>query len=179
MIFRELPLAGAFLLEPERHADERGHFARTFCQREMAAHGLETGVAQASLSWNAKAGTLRGLHFQAEPHAEAKLVRVGRGAIHDVIVDLRPGSPTRGRYLALTLSADNGAQLYVPPGFAHGFQTLADDTEVNYLISAFYEPAAGRGYRFDDPAFGILWPLAVSMISERDLGWPAFAAEVP
>lgn len=174
MIFRETPLAGAFVLEPERFEDERGFFARTFCRRELGERGLETAVAQASVSFNRRRGTLRGLHFQAEPDAEVKLVRVVRGAVFDAIVDLRSGSPTFKRFFSVELSAESGRQLYVPRGFAHGFQTLADDTEVCYQISTFYAPEAARGYRYDDPAFAIPWPEPVTVISARDLELPCF-----
>ena len=175
MIFRETPLAGAWVLEPERFADERGFFARTFCRRDFTERGLDPEIAQCSVSFNHRRGTLRGLHFQAEPHAEVKLVRVSRGAVWDVIVDLRPGSPTLRRHFALVLSAENGHQLYIPKGFAHGFLTLADDTEVSYQISEFYSPESARGYRFDDPAFAIPWPEAVTVISEKDRTLPLFA----
>jgi dTDP-4-dehydrorhamnose 3,5-epimerase len=172
VIFRPAPLSGAYLLAPDRFADERGYFARTFCRREFEARGLETFVAQASTSFSRRRGTLRGLHFQAPPHGEAKLVRVTRGAVFDAIVDLRPDSPTFKDAFTVVLSAAAGEQLYVPRGFAHGFQTLADDTEVGYLISEFYTPEAVRGYRYDDPAFAIPWPEEVAVISERDRSLP-------
>lgn len=174
MIFRPTPLSGAWLLEPERVTDERGFFARTFCRREFEAHGLETFIAQASTSFSRRRGTLRGLHFQAPPHGETKLVRVTRGAVFDAIVDLRPGSSTFKEAFTAVLSAAGGEQLYVPRGFAHGFQTLEDDTEVAYQISEFYAPEAVRGYRYDDPAFAIPWPEEVTVISERDRGLPRF-----
>lgn len=176
MNFRALDLSGAFVLEPELQQDDRGFFARTFCRREFEAWGLEPAVAQCNLSFNRFRGTLRGMHFQGAPGEEAKLVRCVRGAIHDVIVDLRTGSETFGRHAAVELSADNRLALYVPPGFAHGFQTLADDTELYYQMSAFYDPELARGFRHDDPDLGIAWPLAVSVISERDRELPAFAA---
>ncbi len=172
MIFRESPLHGAFVLEPERHPDDRGFFARTFCQREFEAHGLSPITAQCNISFNHRAGTLRGLHYQASPHEEAKLVRVTRGAVFDAIVDLRPDSPSFQEHFTVTLTAEQGNQLYVPEGFAHGFQTLENDTEVFYQMSQFFQPDAGRGYRYDDPAFGITWPLPVSVVSEKDLGLP-------
>lgn len=175
MIFRELDLPGAFLLEPERLLDERGFFARTFCRRELEAHGLDPAVAQCSLSFNRRRGTVRGMHWQGPPAEEAKLVRVVRGAVHDVIVDVRPGSPTLGRHAAVRLDADNRLALYVPPGFAHGFQTLEDDTELLYQMSSFHAPEHARGFRHDDPEVGIRWPLPVSLISERDRGLPDFA----
>ncbi len=172
MRFSETALAGAFLVEIEARQDERGLFARTFCAEEFAARGLEPAVAQCNVSWNRARGTLRGLHFQAAPHEEAKLVRCTRGAMWDVIVDLRPGSPTRGRFVALELDAASRRALYVPRGFAHGFQTLADDTEVFYQMAAPYRPEAARGVRFDDPALAIPWPIADAIVSERDRALP-------
>lgn len=176
MTFRETPLAGAFVIEPERIADERGFFARTFCQEAFASHGLEPTVAQANVSFNHGRGTLRGLHFQRPPHAEAKLVRVTAGAIFDAIVDLRPGSPTFRGSFAIVLSAENRLALYVPRGFAHGFQTLVDASEVFYQMSTPYHAPAAAGYRYDDPTFGLDWPLPVSVVSDRDRALPLFAA---
>ncbi|HXG47284.1 MAG TPA: dTDP-4-dehydrorhamnose 3,5-epimerase [Methylomirabilota bacterium] len=175
MIFTPTPLAGAFVLDLERREDERGFFARTFCAEEFRAHGLNPRVAQCSVSFNRRRGTLRGLHWQAPPHAEAKLVRCVQGAIYDVIVDLRPGSPTFRRHFALELAAATGRALYVPEGFAHGFQTLAEDTAVFYQMSEFYHPESGRGARWNDPAFGIDWPLANPIVNERDRAYPDFA----
>ena len=173
MRFRPTKLEGAYVLELERSEDERGFFARTWCRDELAAHGLTTDVAQCSVSRNALAGTLRGLHFQTAPHEEVKLVRCTRGVIFDVIVDLRPGSRSHGDWYGLELDAERGNALYIPKGFAHGFQTLADDSEVFYMMSDPYVPEAARGVRWDDPAFGIDWPAAESrVISERDLAWP-------
>lgn len=172
MRFVPAGLAGAWILEPERHADERGSFARTFDEAVFARRGLVTHFPQHSVSFNRRRGTLRGLHLQAAPHEETKLVRCSRGAVVDVAVDLRPGSATYRAHLAVELSADNGRQLYIPQGCAHGFQTLADDTELHYLISTPYMAAAVRGYRWDDPAFGIEWPLPVTVISERDRALP-------
>ncbi|MFL6196447.1 MAG: dTDP-4-dehydrorhamnose 3,5-epimerase [Thermoanaerobaculia bacterium] len=174
MIFRETPLAGAWILEPERFADERGFFARTYCRRDFEERGLDPAVAQCSVSFNHRRGTLRGLHFQAAPHEEVKLVRVTRGAVWDVIVDLRPGSPTSGRHFGVKLTADEGNALYIPKGFAHGFQTLEDGSEVFYQISEFYAPESAQGYRWDDPAFAIPWPEPPSVISEKDLHLPRF-----
>lgn len=174
MRFHPATLKGAYLIEPEPARDERGAFARTFCEREFAAQGLETRFVQHSSSSSVAKGTLRGMHFQREPHAEVKLVRCVRGGICDVIVDLRPGSPTFQRWEAFELSADNGRQLYIPKGFAHGFQTLVDDTELSYLISAYYVAGASAGYRHDDPAFGIAWPLSVTAIAGKDQAWPLF-----
>jgi dTDP-4-dehydrorhamnose 3,5-epimerase len=174
MRFTALPLPGAVLVRLEPHRDERGFFARSFCEQEFAAAGLPTAWPQMNISFNARAGTVRGMHFQHPPHEEPKLVRCVRGAIQDVIIDLRPGSATLGQHVSARLDADNGDALYVPPGFAHGFQTLADDTEVLYLMGAMFEPAAQDGVRWDDPAFGIAWPLPVAAISERDRAYPDF-----
>jgi len=174
MIFTETELAGAFVIEPERREDDRGFFARSYCADEFEQHGLNPRVVNTNLSYNARRGTLRGMHFQRSPYEEAKLVRCTRGAIHDVIVDLRPGSPTYMRWIGVDLTADNYRLLYVPEGFAHGFQTLADDTDVTYQVSEFYTPGSEGGARYDDPAFGIEWPLAVTVISEKDASWPDF-----
>ena len=177
MIFHEAPLAGVFVLEPERREDPRGFFQRTFDREAFAAHGLDPAVEQGSVSFNRLRGTVRGLHFQAAPFEETKLVRASRGSIFDVVVDVREGSPTRGQHFSLTLAADSGLQVYVPPGFAHGFQTLEDNTEVSYLISAPYSADHARGYRFDDPSLAIPWPEPVTMISDRDLTLPRFGEE--
>jgi dTDP-4-dehydrorhamnose 3,5-epimerase len=177
MIFTPARLAGLVLIDLERHEDDRGWFARSWCAREFAAHGLDPRLAQVSLSFNRHRGTLRGLHYQRPPHAEAKLVRCIRGVLWDVAVDLRPGSPTRGEWQAFELTAANERALYIPEGFAHGFQTLAPDTEVLYLISAFHAPEAAAGLRYDDPAFAIPWPLPVASISPRDIAWPAWCAD--
>lgn len=174
MTFTETGLQGAYAIHPTRIADHRGYFARAFCQSEFGALGLRSDVAQMNVAFNPKTGTLRGMHFQEAPHAEAKLVRCTRGALFDVIVDLRPGSPTLGRWFGAELSAENGVQLYAPEGFAHGYQTLMPDSEICYLTSASYAPAAARGVRFDDPVFGIAWPLPVSAISDADRQWPDF-----
>lgn len=177
MIFRETDLAGAYLVEPERLADERGFFARTWCAEAFARHGLDPRLSQCSVSWNRKSGTLRGLHFQRAPHAEAKLVRVTRGRIFDAIVDLRPASATRHRWFAAELDAVSGLMLYVPEGFAHGFQTLEDDTEVFYQISRPYHAPSAAGLRWDDPALAIAWPHAgARIISDRDLAFPLLEA---
>lgn len=172
MIFTELRLRGAFLLEQERRLDERGYFARIWCQREFEEHGLDPRLVQASISYNRTAGTLRGMHYQAAPAQESKLVRCTRGAIYDVIVDLRPASPTYLRWLGVELRADDGRALYVPADFAHGFLTLDDRTEVSYFISEFFAPELGRGVRWDDPALGIEWPAPVRVMSARDREWP-------
>ncbi|HEX9792724.1 MAG TPA: dTDP-4-dehydrorhamnose 3,5-epimerase [Planctomycetota bacterium] len=179
MIFHELELPGVFRVELERFADERGFFARTWSPEVMAAQGLDAGIAQMSSSWNAARGTLRGMHWQEEPHAEAKLVRCTRGAIYDVVLDLRADSAAFGRWTAVELGADNHLQLYIPKGCAHGFQTLQAETEVSYLITAPYAPHAARGVRWDDPAFGIEWPLPVAAASARDRTFPAWTGPLP
>ena len=172
MIYHPTTLQDAWLIELEPRGDARGVFARTMCRDEFAKHGMATDYVQQNMSISVQAGTLRGLHFQRPPHAEAKLVRCVRGAVHDVIVDLRAGSPTFMRHEAFELTAGNNRQLYVPPGFAHSFQTLTDDTEVSYLVSAAYAPAAEGGLRFSDPLLGITWPRPVTVVSDKDAGWP-------
>jgi dTDP-4-dehydrorhamnose 3,5-epimerase len=173
VIFTETRLAGAFTIDVERHEDERGFFARLWDGEELAAHGLDARVSQSSIAYNRVAGTLRGIHFQLPPFAETKLVRCTRGAIWDVIVDLRPGSPTFLDWVGVELSAENRRTLYVPEQFAHGYQTLLDASEVWYQMSAPYAPDAARGLRWDDPKLGIEWPDAERrVISERDLAWP-------
>jgi dTDP-4-dehydrorhamnose 3,5-epimerase len=174
MIFKETILGGAYVIHLERMEDERGLFARSFCQKEFAAHGLKVEVAQCNISFNKHKGTLRGMHFQRPPKAEAKLVRCTRGGIHDVIIDLRPDSLTYCQWIVTELTANNFAALYVPEGFAHGFQTLEENTEVFYLMFEFYAPEYARGVRWDDPAFGIRWPLANPIVSERDRSYPLF-----
>lgn len=174
MRFTETKVAGAYLIEPEPIADERGFFARTWCREEFADHGLNPDLAQANISFNHRKGTLRGLHYQAAPHEEIKVIRCTRGSVYDVIVDLRPDSATFTRHFAIALTADNYRMLYVPAGFAHGFQTLEDDTELFYQISAFHSPEHARGVRWDDPAFQISWPPAERIISEADRGYPDF-----
>ncbi|MGB5878758.1 MAG: dTDP-4-dehydrorhamnose 3,5-epimerase [Thermoanaerobaculia bacterium] len=176
MIFLETPLAGAFVIDIEPHEDERGFFARTFCQEEFEAHGLDSTFVQSSVSFNRQRGTLRGMHFQAPPHEESKVVRCTAGAIYDVIVDLRPLSPTFVQWHAVTLSAENRTMFYIPGGFAHGFLTLEDNTEVLYQMSEFYYPDSARGVRWDDPAFGIEWPVEPTAISDRDQSYPDFAS---
>jgi len=174
MLFHATPLSGVVLLEPERKEDERGFFARTWCRQELAAHGLEMEVVQCSVSYNHKAGTVRGMHYQAAPREEIKVVRCTAGAIFDVVIDLRPGSPTFRKWTSAELTAKNRLAFYIPKGCAHGLQTLADDSEVLYLIGEQYDPALSRGVRFDDPAFGIRWPLPVACISDRDRTYPDF-----
>jgi len=175
MQFRLTTLAGVRLIDLEPARDERGFFARRFCTEEFAAEGLETRFVQHSLSYTARPGSVRGMHYQRRPHEEVKLLHCSKGAIYDVLIDLRPSSPTYLRWEAYELTAENYCQLYVPVGFAHGFQTLASDTEVAYLISAFYHPDAAAGVRHDDPAFAIQWPLPVADISAKDCTWPSFS----
>ena len=158
-------------------ADERGFFARSYCAQEFSSHGLESRIVQCNISFNRRAGTLRGLHYQAEPHREAKLVRCTMGAIYDVIVDIRPESPTYLQWFALDLNADNRCMLFVPPGFAHGFQTLRDGSEVFYQMSEFYHPGSARGLRWDDPRLAIRWPLPEPILSERDRSFPLLMAD--
>ncbi len=174
MHFRQTALVGAWVIEPEPAYDHRGFFARTFCTREFGEHGLETAFVQHATSGSLKKGTIRGMHFQRPPHDEVKVVTCLKGAIMDTIIDLRPKSATHRRWVAVELTPENRQRLYIPKGFAHGFQALTDNAEVGYLISAFYEPSAAGGVRYDDPAFGITWPLPVSVISEKDAAWPDF-----
>jgi dTDP-4-dehydrorhamnose 3,5-epimerase len=174
MKFTETKLKGAYVIDIEPIGDERGFFARAWCRKEFEAHSLITEVAQANLSYNRDRGTVRGMHWQVPPHAETKLVRCIRGAIYDVIVDLREASPTYLEWIGVELTAENHRILFVPEGFAHGFQTLEDHTEVYYQVSEFYTPEAERGARHDDPAFGISWPLPVSSLSAKDASWPDF-----
>ncbi|MGH2454202.1 MAG: dTDP-4-dehydrorhamnose 3,5-epimerase [bacterium] len=176
MIFTETALRGAAIVEPEPLGDERGFFARTWSQAQFEGRGLNARVVECSISFSRRRGTLRGLHYQAEPFAETKLVRCTMGAVYDVIVDLRRESPTFARWVGVELSAENRRLLYVPEGFAHGFLTLTDDCEVCYQISQHHVPEAARGVRWDDPAFGIVWPSAPTLISERDRRFPDFAA---
>jgi dTDP-4-dehydrorhamnose 3,5-epimerase len=168
MIFTELGLKGAFLIQPERAQDERGFFARSWCTREFAAHGLNPALVQCNMSFNEKAGTVRGLHYQKAPHGEAKLVTCFQGAIYDVMVDMRPESPTCRRWLGMVLTGENLSSLYIPAGFAHGFQTLEDRTLVFYQMSEFFYPQSAAGLRWDDAALAITWPLEISVISSRD-----------
>ena len=172
MRFLETDLAGAFIIELDLAEDDRGFFARSWCTEEFAARGLNTSIVQCNISYNRRRGTLRGLHFQVAPHDEAKLVRCTRGAMYDVIVDLRPDSATQYSWIGVELSAENHRMLYVPEGFAHGFQTLVDDTEVFYLMTAEYRPAAARGLRWNDPTLAITWPIADPITSARDAGHP-------
>jgi len=169
--FYPTEIAGVWVVELTPITDERGFFARLWCPVQLAVHGLNPALSHVGVSFNHLAGTVRGMHWQAAPHAEAKLVRASRGAIWDVALDLRPKSPTYRKWTARELTAENRAMLYIPEGCAHGFQTLTDGAEVTYHITAAYEPAAGRGARYDDPAFGIEWPQPVTVIGERDRSW--------
>jgi len=178
MKFTETPLKGAFVIELEKREDERGFFARYFCEREYAEHGLSTHFVQINNSLAVHKGTLRGMHYQLAPKAETKVVRCLSGALWDCIIDLRPDSETFGQHHAVELSAHNRTMFYVPKGFAHGFITLQDNTEALYLVDEFYAPQQERGIRFDDPRFGIEWPLAPSVLSDKDKGHPGFDPEV-
>lgn len=172
MIFEKTPLEGAYTVAPEPREDARGYFARAFCAREFADHGLETKFVQANLSFNAKAGLVRGMHFQADEDAEVKLVRCMCGAIYDVIVDVRPTSPSYLQWFGAELSEDNGLAMYVPRGFAHGYQSLTDGATAHYMVSAYYAPQAEGGLRHNDPAIGICWPRTVTDLSDKDAAWP-------
>jgi dTDP-4-dehydrorhamnose 3,5-epimerase len=172
MIFKEMKVGGAFVLEVEKVEDERGFFARSWCQKEFQLHSLVPHLVQANISFNKQKGTLRGMHYQAPPYGEAKVVRCTRGVIFDVIIDLRPESPTFKQWTAVELTADNYKMLYVPENCAHGYITLEDSTEVTYLVSQFYHRERERGVRYDDPAFGVRWPIKVQVISEKDKSLP-------
>lgn len=172
MIFRETRLGGAYVVEPEPLGDERGFFARTWCRQEFTERELNPELVQCNISFNHKKGTLRGMHYQAAPREEAKLVKCIRGAIYDVIVDLRSGSSTFGAYVGVVLSAENRRMLYVPEKFAHGFITLEDNTEIFYQMSEFYSPECAKGFRWNDPFFHIEWPMNVAVVSERDRNYP-------
>lgn len=174
VIFEETAIPGLLLIRLEPLVDERGSFARTFCAREFAEHGLDPTVVQCNTSFNAHSGTLRGMHYQAAPHGEAKLVRCVRGMIYDVVVDLRPDSPTYTKWVGTELSEDSLSMFYIPAGLAHGFQTLVDDSEVIYQMSEYYSPEHTRGVRWDDPAFEIGWPKGPQKLSERDASYPDF-----
>lgn len=171
MIFKELGISGVYLITPEKHEDNRGFFARSYCQKEFEALGLHTSFVQCNLSFNAKKGTLRGMHYQKPPHEEVKAVSVPRGAIYDVVLDIRPNSPTYGKWISETLSEENYNTLYIPRGLAHGFQTFRDDTLVYYQMGSFYAPEAAAGIRFDDKRFNIKWPLGDMIISDKDLSY--------
>ena len=174
MIFTETELKGAYIIAPEPVQDDRGFFARIWCQKEFQAHGLTTDIVQCNISFNKKRGTFRGMHFQTEPWEEIKLVRCTVGSIYDVIIDLRPDSATFRQWISVELTADNRKMLYIPVGFAHGFLTLADNTEVFYQMSQWYNADYARGVRWDDPAFSIKWPFEASVIAEKDRKFPDF-----
>lgn len=177
MIFTETTLKGAFVIEPEPVRDERGMFARTWCQKEVEAQGLNVTWVQNNISVSTRKGTLRGMHYQAAPHEEVKLVQCTMGALYDVIVDLRPPSPTYCQYVSMVLSAENRRLLYIPAKFAHGYLTLQDQTEVFYHMSEFHTPGFARGFRWDDSVFHIEWPETISAMAEKDRSWPAFAPD--
>jgi len=178
MIFKETKLKGAFVVEIEKLEDGRGFFARSWCETEFAEHGLNPRLVQCNISFNERQGTLRGIHYQAVPYEEAKLVRCTRGAIFDVIIDLRLDSPTLAQWIGIELTAENHRMLYIPEGFAHGFQTLKDNTELTYHVSRFYMPKAEQGVRYNDPAFGIKWPMEVRVISEKDKAWSDYVTDL-
>lgn len=176
MKFNKTELEGAYVIELEKLEDERGFFARTWCQKELEAHNLAAQVAQANVSYNAKSGTLRGMHYQVSPYEETKLIRCTRGALYDVIVDLRTDSPTYKQWIGIELTADNYKMLYVPANFAHGFITLEDNTEAIYFVSEFYTPGAEKGLRWNDPELDIKWPRKAEVISDKDASWPDFTS---
>lgn len=175
MIFTETRLKGAYIIEIEPISDERGFFARSWCQNEFEAQGLTTRLAQANISFNKQKGTLRGMHYQVEPYGEVKIVRCTQGALYDVIIDLRPDSPTYKEWIGVELTAENRRMLYVPENFGHGFQTLVDHTEASYQVSEFYTPGAEQGIRWNDPTFGIEWPAEVTVMSDKDKNWADFS----
>jgi dTDP-4-dehydrorhamnose 3,5-epimerase len=179
MLFTPTALGDAYIVEPERRSDDRGFFARTWCQRAFTEQGLDANLVQCNVSFNHRQGTLRGMHFQLPPFAETKLVRCTQGAIYDVIIDLRPDSPTFQRWVGAELTAANGHALYVPKGFAHGFQTLTDNAEVFYQMSAFYEPGYAGGLRWNDATFKIDWPMAVTVIADRDRTYADYQPSMP
>ena len=175
MLFTETKLKGAFIIDLERREDSRGFFARAFCQNEFSDHGLKPVIAQANIGFNRRRGCLRGMHFQYPPAAETKVVRCTRGAVLDIVVDLRPESPTYLEHVSVELTADNHRAIYIPERFAHGYQALEDETETSYQVGEFYTPGAEGGLRYDDSALGLTWPLPVSEISEKDAAWPLLA----
>ncbi len=175
MRFNDTGFAGLFLIELDLARDERGYFARTFCVDTFNKHGLQSNYPQSGTSFNARSGTVRGMHFRRPPHGEVKLIRCTRGAIHDVVIDIRPGSATYLKHHGVELVEGDGRELYVPDGFAHGFQTLRDASEVHYMLSTRYVPEAAGGYRWDDPAFTLSWPRPITVISDRDRKWPLFS----
>jgi dTDP-4-dehydrorhamnose 3,5-epimerase len=175
MIFRPTLISGAYAIDPDRHNDDRGSFARVWCQREFDVRNLDSRLVQASLSTNLRKGTIRGMHYSVPPHAEAKVVRCVKGGIYDVLLDLREGSATYLKWIGESLTRDNGVALFIPAGVAHGFQTLEDDSDVLYQMSEFYDPASARGVGWNDPTFGIRWPLENPVLSERDRDYERFA----
>ena len=174
MNFIETPLEGAYIIEPQRFEDERGFFARSWCKREFETHGLNSRLVQCNISYNRRKGTLRGMHHQEQPYAETKLVRCTLGAVYDVLIDLRPDSPSYKKWCSIKLTVDNRRMVYIPEGFGHGFMTLADNTELFYQMSEFYAPDSARGIRWNDSAFNIVWPGDVTVISEKDKNYPDF-----
>lgn len=174
MKFTETKLAGAYIIDLHRLEDDRGFFARTFCTQELEEHGLISDVKQANMSRNPKAGTMRGMHYQVDPYQETKLVRCTRGALYDVIIDLRKDSPTYKEWIGVELSEENGRALFVPRDFAHGFVTLTDDTDAFYIVSQSYVPGAEAGIRWNDPQFGIEWPIEPTLVSDKDANWPDY-----
>jgi dTDP-4-dehydrorhamnose 3,5-epimerase len=172
MHFKETDIVGAKVINPSTHQDDRGRFMRAWCAREFAEHGINFIPVQANMGFSREKGTVRGMHFQMAPALEAKLVRCTRGAMFDVVLDLRPASPSYGKWHGTELTAENGRMVYLPEGCAHGYQTLEDGTEMHYMASEFYTPSAARGVRFDDPAFGIRWPLPAAVVSDQDRSWP-------
>lgn len=178
MLFSSTKLPGVFLIDIEQKSDNRGFFSRTLCEEELARKGLVSRFVQTSISFNTKAGTLRGMHWQVPPHEETKIVRCTQGRVWDVAVDLRPDSPTYKQWVGVELSAENHRSIYIPAGFAHGFVTLEDDSEMLYSISAFYHPECSNGARWDDGAFGIEWPVKPGVIAEKDLTWKPFCQAV-
>lgn len=177
MIFTETKLKGAYLVDLEKISDNRGFFSRRWCAREFTSHGLNPAVVQVNMGHNIKKGTVRGMHFQVAPNAEVKLVYCSKGALYDVIIDLREGSATKGQWFGVELTADNGRMLYVPEGFAHGYQSLEDETDLVYQASQFYVKESATGVRFNDPAFGIVWPLPVNIVSSGDQCWLDYHTE--
>jgi dTDP-4-dehydrorhamnose 3,5-epimerase len=179
VLFTETKLIGAFIIDLERREDDRGFFARAFCQNEFSDHGLKPVIAQANIGFNRRRGCVRGMHFQYPPAAETKVVRCTRGGVFDVIVDLRPESPTYLEHISVELTADNHRAIYIPERFAHGYQALEDETETSYQVGEFYTPGAEGGLRYDDPDLGLTWPLSVTEISEKDERWPLLAEAEP
>jgi dTDP-4-dehydrorhamnose 3,5-epimerase len=179
VIFLETDIPGALIIDLDRHTDDRGFFARAWCEEEFAAHGLRPRFVQANMAFTERSGTVRGLHYQHSPHEEAKLIRCTRGSIHDVLIDLRRDSPSFEQWIAVELSADNRRMLHVPEGCAHGYQALSDGAEVFYLVTHPYVPGAEGGIRFDDPAFGVQWPLPVGDVSAKDRRWPVYVRQQP